>query len=203
MNQLINRSISNELWCDFFAQKGKGWLPVLTDSMVPMIRPGDQVLISFTGVEQINFGDILLFKRNGELIVHRVLRKWQREEGVYFLEQGDTRYTFGLVSAKNAIGRVDLVKRGNKIMDLTSPLSRITSVALTAWLALSSNAFRSFKPSKNRIMKTARKVLSRLLLLFSNFLIRACFVVWYPSGFFITRGQKGWINQTSMSIIKR
>jgi hypothetical protein len=203
VNQLINRSIANELWYDFFNKKGKGWLPVLTDSMVPLIRPGDQVLISFNGGEQINFGDILLFKRNGELIVHRVLRKCQREKGVYFLEQGDARHTSGLVGAINAIGRVDLVKRGNKIMDLTSPLSRITSVALTAWIALSSSAFRSFKPSKSRIMKTAKRVLSRLLFLFSNFLIRACFTVWYPSGFFITRGQKGWINHTSVSTIKR
>ncbi|OGO22529.1 MAG: hypothetical protein A2144_02220 [Chloroflexi bacterium RBG_16_50_9] len=166
-------------------------MPVLTGSMAPMIRPGDQVLVTFAREEDIRFGDILLFRRNGEFIVHRVLKKWRRPHGVYFLEQGDRRHAFGIVSASRAIGRVALVNRGYKICDLTSPLSRITSVALTAWLYLASVTVQLFKHSRNRIMKRARRVISRSLLLLSNLLIRACFVVWYPSGFFIGRGQKG------------
>jgi hypothetical protein len=181
---VINRTSANELWYEFFSKKGKGWLPVLTGSMVPLIRPGDRVFIIFTGAENIKFGDILLFKRDGEFIVHRVLRTWRTPRVRYFLEEGDARHQLGLVSAGKIIGRVTLVKRSNRIFDLTSPLSRLTSAALTLWLYLATGTVAPMKHSKNAAVRKAGWVFSRLLLVLSNLGVRACLPAWYLPGLF-------------------
>lgn len=183
----IKRAQANELWYELFAKKGKGWLSVLTGSMAPLIRPGDEVLIESVPASQVGNGDIILFRRNGELIVHRVLRKLKKAHGVYFLEQGDARHLMEAVSADMVLGRVAKVKSGSKVFDLAPPLSRVTSKALTTWLYLTSSAVSLFKRSENRNVKKSGRVLSDLVLLLSGLLIRACFVVWYPAGMLTIR----------------
>ena len=42
----IDTELSDRLWMDLYLKKGSGWLAVQTDSMSPLIQPGDQVLIS-------------------------------------------------------------------------------------------------------------------------------------------------------------
>lgn len=71
----INRAVANELWVQLCAARGTCWLPVLTDSMMPLLQPGDQVQVSRIVAEEIRFGDIVVFRRGDDLIVHRVLKK--------------------------------------------------------------------------------------------------------------------------------
>ena len=102
----INRSVANELWVQLCTATGTCWLPVLTDSMVPLLQPGDQVLVSRIVAEGVRFGDIVVFRRGDDLIVHRVLKKWHTPKGVYFSEKGDAGYAHGLIRSDNIVGRV-------------------------------------------------------------------------------------------------
>lgn len=61
-----------------------------TGSMIPTISE------NFTGVTikpklegQIKVGDIITFRKNGSLIVHRVIEKSSDDLGVYFVPKGD------------------------------------------------------------------------------------------------------------------
>ncbi len=158
--------------------------------MKPLIRPGDQVLVNCVRADHIGFGDIMLFRRDGELIVHRVLKKRHNALQVCFIEQGDARHVLGLVSSNMVIGRICAVRRGNKVFDLTSPQSRLTSAALTTWLYMASSAVNLVRRSGNRTVRRAGNVLSNLLLRLSNLMIRVCFAVWYPSGLFSRRDRE-------------
>jgi hypothetical protein len=155
--------------------------------MAPLIRPGDQVLVSKAVAEQIHFGDIAVFRHNGELVVHRVLKKWQNADGVYFVEKGDAQYTYSLIGGDKVIGRVTMVKGRGKKLSLSSPLGRLTSLVLSAWLYWTGVVITILRSSRSRTVRRAGRVLAKLLTLFSNIMVRICFAVWYPSGLMSSR----------------
>jgi hypothetical protein len=155
--------------------------------MAPLIRPGDQVLVSKVIAEQVRFGDIVVFRRDNELIVHRILKKRRTASGLCFSEKRDTGYTYGLIGADKVVGRVTMVKGKGKILSLNSPLGRLTNLILSAWLYSAAITVNSLRLSGNKVIKLVGRVLSRLLPLTSNILVRSCFIIWYPSGLLARR----------------
>ena len=188
--ETVSQRVANELWVQLFNTKGVGWLRVLTDSMAPLIRPGDQVQVSAVVVEEIRFGDIVVFGRGDDLIVHRVLKKWRTPHHIYFLEKGDAGYDYGLINAKNVMGRVMRVKGRGKIFDLRSPLSRLTNLLLSVWFCITSACVGRLKMSKARIATRAGKALYRVVRVTSRFLVVVCFIVWYLSGLLTQYGDE-------------
>lgn len=149
--------------------------------MAPLIRPGDEVLVSKAAAQQIRFGDVVVFRRDGDLIVHRVLKKWRTADAICFGEKGDMAHTYGLIGADKVIGRVTMVKGRGKTLSLSSPLSRLTNLVLSAWFYLTTGGVGRLWFSRSKTVKRAGRVLSRLLLLSSSVLVRICFVIWYLS----------------------
>ena len=180
--KLINRAQANELWVELCTMKGSSWLPVLTDSMAPLIRGGDRVLVWRVAAEQVRFGDIVVFRRNGDLVVHRVFKKQRTANGLRFSEKGDTRVTFAPISGEDIVGRVTMVERRGRMLSLTSPLSQITNLALSAWLYRTAAGVTILRSSRSKTIRRVGKVLSILSLLSSKILVRICFAIWYPSG---------------------
>lgn len=155
---------------------------MLTDSMAPLIHPGDQIMVSKVPAEQVRSGDIVLFSRNGELIVHRVLKIRLTNAGIRFVEKGDSSRVCGLFSPDDVIGRVTMVKGKGKIFNLSSPLSRLTSRALSVWPYWTCAIVTRLRASSNRNVRRIGRVLLRLMLLSSHILVRICSVIWYLSG---------------------
>ncbi len=61
-----------------------------TGSMVPVFDERSNGLrVKVRSVDDVNVGDIISFKKNGDLIVHRVIEKGEDEKGVYFTTKGD------------------------------------------------------------------------------------------------------------------
>jgi len=155
--------------------------------MAPLIRPGDRVLVSKVVAEQVYAGDIIVFRRDDELIVHRVLKKRRTARGICFGEKGDTGGVYRVIGARSVVGKVTMVKKGGMILNLSSPLSRFTSSALSVWLYWTTAGASNLRSSGNKIPKRAGRVLSRWLPLSSNILVRICFIIWYPSGLLARR----------------
>jgi hypothetical protein len=181
----IDRAVANELWLELYSTKGKSWLPVLTGSMAPLIHPGDEVLVSKVAVEQIRFGDIIVFRRDGDLIVHRVLKKWRTVDTICFGEKGDMSHTYGLVGGEKIVGRVTTVKGRNKRLCLSSFLSRLPNLVLSTWLRCTAAGVNRLKSSRSKTIRGAGRFLYGLSLLLSHILVRICFIIWYPSGLLV------------------
>ena len=184
----VNRAVANELWVQLCTATSTCWLPVLTDSMMPLLQPGDQVQVSKIVAEEVRFGDIVVFRRGDELIVHRVLKKWHTANGVHFSEKGDAGYAYGLISAGNVVGRVIRVKKGTKTLDLNSLPSRMASLIVSTWLCLTAACVSHLKSSESRTITRVGKVLYRAAHITSRFLVIVCFVIWYLAGL-LTRGK--------------
>ena len=177
----IDTELSDRLWMDLYLKKGSGWLAVQTDSMSPLIQPGNQVLISRVTPEQISRGDVIVFKRKDNLYVHRVMKKWQTRTGIQFIEKGDNTYLYGRCSHNSVIGLVIAVK-GNHIYWLTSSSGLIINRALSAWFYWTLVIITLLKSSRNRGIRKTGGILRRLSLLISQAMVRICLSVWYLTG---------------------
>jgi signal peptidase I len=179
----IRQAEISDLWIELCTTTGRGWLTVSGRSMAPLIRPKDWVLVSTAAEGQIGSGDVVAFRRDNRLVVHRVLKKSLTAKGVYFIEKGDNLEKCRLVNADKIIGKVTVVKRNGKIFDLTTPLNRPICLVLSAWFYWTSVIVVILKSSTHRNVRRLGRFLSWLSLVSSNILIRSFFVIWYLSGF--------------------
>ncbi|MFA5119191.1 MAG: GNAT family N-acetyltransferase [Candidatus Omnitrophota bacterium] len=96
-------------------------------SMYPFIRSGDWVDVSFCKGKggNIHKGDILLFKKDDSLYLHRFLRR----AGEGLLVKGDMSFGHdGLISEDDVFGRVVSIKRNGRRIDLRSGCNRAVNV---------------------------------------------------------------------------
>lgn len=178
----VLREIANDLWVRLCDAKGVCWLPVLTDSMAPLISPGDLVRVARVTSQKVRFGDIVVFKRSSELIVHRVLKRRRTAEGIFLSEKGDAGNVYGIINDDKVVGRVTGLKKGNRIFDLDWPSSRLANLFISAWFRMAAACVNRFKPSTRPVIRTSEAVLRKTLNITSRFLVAGCMLVWYPAG---------------------
>ena len=86
-------------------------IAVASDSMVPTFSRGDAVLIEKLNASEIQNGDILVFRRDGLIVTHRVTSVELRDGTYYFTTRGDANADTDSTEASDqqVIGRVRLV----------------------------------------------------------------------------------------------
>ncbi len=102
--------------------RGTGYLKLRVTgwSMLPSIWPGDTLELERANCCQLSPGDIVLFRRNSGLCVHRVFAVC----GNAVLTQGDAmRQPDPLVPEHDLLGRVTHIVRGGKIIRPAKALS--------------------------------------------------------------------------------
>jgi signal peptidase I len=93
--------------------------------MAPFIASGNKGIIKRVSTEEVSFGDIIAFKKQGKVFVHRVVGLKRLNKKKIFLTKGDLNPLFdSLVEETNLIGKVIEVN-GRKKMFLHSPLKEI------------------------------------------------------------------------------
>ena len=97
--------------------------------MFPLIRTGDRILVKQDGSPAL--GDVIVFKRNDELLCHR-LRRIYMKNGVTFLQtKGDNQFKLDEpISQSDILGKVIEINRGKvtfgrKMLLACYPLSRL------------------------------------------------------------------------------
>ena len=101
----VPRHVLSELWEEVVFRRGENWGRVISSSMWPLITKGDRVLVEKTSWDRVRFGDIIVFRRAGNLAVHRALGKRTMSGKAYLLEKGDAILWSTLVPAEDLVGR--------------------------------------------------------------------------------------------------
>jgi hypothetical protein len=103
-------------------KRGYVSMRVYGTSMLPWVRPGNIALIRQTSMENVRCGDIVLFRRDTHLFVHRIVEKRGSLDTAQLFSKGDAHPTSdGPVGHKQLLGRVvRIYKEGGRI-DLDSP----------------------------------------------------------------------------------
>lgn len=84
-------------------------------SMVPFLAEGDRVEVVRAAPSDFTRGDLIVFLRAGEVVVHRVLTR----EGAGFLEKGDGQPKGNWAPWPEAAGRVVALWKGENRSNLT------------------------------------------------------------------------------------
>jgi signal peptidase I len=93
-------------------------LTVTSDSMRPLLRVGDAVVVEPIEPHALRPGAVIVVQRGGEWITHRLVAI----DGRGWHTHGDnTRYVDEAASAGEIVGRVIAIKRGEQTIDLQQP----------------------------------------------------------------------------------
>jgi signal peptidase I len=111
--------------CDLAAEVvgvfGRIRLRVSGTSMAPTLCPGELVIVENTRMTEILPGEIVVFARDGRLIVHRVLSKIQSRDEDSLLTRGDrARKSDAPVTSSEFVGRVIHIEGGHSGVLATS-----------------------------------------------------------------------------------
>ena len=133
--QMVSPNTIINLWADLHQQKQELWLPVLSGSMMPLLRTGDEVLVQSVNPDNIRPGDIIVFKDQDKLIVHRVIRRYKNGSPT-FLQKGDCTTAAEIIRSEDVIGKVIAVCKGTKIIRLNDGIWKVVNYILTLFSSL-------------------------------------------------------------------
>jgi signal peptidase I len=91
-------------------------------SMLPWVRQGDIALIRQITIENVRCGDVVLFRRENHLFVHRIVEKRGSLDAEQLFSKGDAHPTpDGVVEKQELLGRVVRIYRDGQRIDLDAP----------------------------------------------------------------------------------
>jgi hypothetical protein len=144
---------------DALKRTGRISLRVQGASMLPWVRPQDIALIRQTAMENVRCGDIVLFRRENQLFVHRIVQKQGSMEAGQLLAKGDAHPTSdGILKEQELLGRVVRIHRQGRRIDLDAP----GQLALGLFISQMSLYSRFWYPAA-RIVAIATRPVRRLL----------------------------------------
>ena len=107
---------------DALADRGQVSMRVHGTSMLPWVRPGNIAVIRQTSIENVRCGDIVLFRRDSHLFVHRIVEKRGQRNTAQLFSKGDAHPTSdGPVGQGQLLGRVVRIYRDGDGIDLDAP----------------------------------------------------------------------------------
>ena len=112
------------------------WWPFVGTSMSPYIREGDVLLVQHA-LHTIRLGDVIVFRRAGGLIAHRVvLIKKHGNSSVYRTKGDNARSLDAPIPQSSVLGRVVRIQKNNRSINLEKAHAKLLNFVL----ALSSYA---------------------------------------------------------------
>jgi signal peptidase I len=107
---------------DALKRRGRLSLRVHGTSMLPWVRPKDIALIRKIAMENVRCGDVVLFRRENHLFVHRIVEKRGSLDAAQLFSKGDAHPTSdGVVQEQELLGRVVRIYRDGQRIDLDTP----------------------------------------------------------------------------------
>lgn len=107
---------------DALKRRGRISLRVHGTSMLPWVRPKDIALIRKISIENVRCGDVVLFRRESHLLVHRIVEKRGSLNAAQLFSKGDAHPTSdGVVEGQELLGRVVRIYRNGRRIDLDAP----------------------------------------------------------------------------------
>jgi signal peptidase I len=140
-------------------RRGRISLRVQGTSMLPWVRPGDIARIQEVSAAAIRCGDVVLFRRENRLYVHRIIEKGGSLGAAEFRAKGDAHPTCdGMVAQHELLGRVVRLYRSGRRIDLDAPC-QIALGLLISQLSLRSRFWYPLARLAAIVTRPARRLL--------------------------------------------
>jgi signal peptidase I len=110
----LRQSTRASLAAEVLRRTGRLAMRVYGTSMLGAIWPGDEVVFEICEPDDVALGDVLLYRRDDRLVVHRVIQIFRLGEALEFQTRGDNQRGCDLpVSAEELLGRAVLLRHAN------------------------------------------------------------------------------------------
>jgi signal peptidase I len=112
------QAAAREVWRTAAAGGGSLRLTITSDSMRPLLRTGDVVVVQPIEPRALLPGAVIVVQRGGEWITHRLVAV---DERGWHTHGDNTRYADEAASAAEIVGRVIAIEQADQTIDLEQP----------------------------------------------------------------------------------
>ena len=140
--------------------------------MYPCIRPGDVLHLEPAGIDQIEVGDIAVYRRNNRLFAHRAIAKEERDGSLCIVTRPDTaRFgDDGPSFESDIVGKISHIERNNVFLN---PGKKESVFVEYFFLKIGLGRYRLEQYLKSKIVSLVRLVQSfKIYRVFASFLFR-------------------------------
>lgn len=134
-------------------------------SMYPLLRQGDIGIVRSIPPYRIKRGELIVYKRDGRIICHRVIKKEIKADQLYFLTKADfSLYPDEPVSEKEVIGRLEALHRDDSLVDLNEAKYKLLGTLFMIGGGLWLSFYEILRELAKRLWKskTYRSLMKRL-----------------------------------------
>jgi signal peptidase I len=168
--EAVSKMIKEQL-----ANNNKAVFRVISNSMEPLIRIGDRVVIEYTEIADLIPGDIILYFNGHRYCTHRLVNIFDDRKISKFITKGDNIQGFDLpFDEEKYFGRVHTIISKEKNIDLNTNRYRlqnkiIGNLITLHWLVLKAgNYLKNFFHIKSNIMTRLFSKITRLFFYWFN-----------------------------------
>lgn len=127
---------------------------VMGDSMYPVIHQQDMLIVEAVG--EYNIGDIIVYQYEGEMLVHRIIKK----TGTTYFCKGDNAFRLEKIEDKDVVGKVCKLFRTGKRIPLLKVNNQFIEMSYKIHLLYLKNKFDKKIVKETKIYKDYIKYLS-------------------------------------------
>jgi hypothetical protein len=152
-------------------------IPVEGTSMMPLLRQGDRVSVSWIQPDALRRGDIIAYWNTSRIVVHRLLRIARTTAGMALLECGDRGGPGRWIDTDQLLGRVESVQKKGRTIHLSGTRWQVLACLLVPLLRLENRLYsRSDTSSSQQVVGNspgrARRLMIRVAALPRRSLLR-------------------------------
>jgi signal peptidase I len=126
MDSRVKRSVGVELATEAIGRGMDTLFRTIGPSMEPLLERGDRGVVRSRNPEDLQPGDLVVYRLADVPVCHRVLRSWDEEGKRRLLTKGDGLFTRDApVHASQIIGQVIEVRKRGRVLRLDSPGGRL------------------------------------------------------------------------------
>ena len=89
-------------------------------SMWPFIKQGEKLIIKKVPIEDLRVGDIILYRKDNQLVCHRLIKRIGDEKGYLLYTRGDNSSQFDSLSEEMFLGKAIGILKKCKMISLLS-----------------------------------------------------------------------------------
>lgn len=121
-------------------------------SMWPFLKQGERVIVKKVPLEELKIGDIILYRENGQLVCHRLVKKIRSRDRHLLYARGDNSLSSSsLVEEGSYEGRAAGVLKNGKIIDLVNTRQFFINRSIVIIAPLISRFINLIRPFYNKL----------------------------------------------------
>jgi signal peptidase len=104
-------------------------IPIVGESMYPIFKRGDIIIIKPVKIEDLSVGDVVLYQSGKRMVAHRLIKKCINNGKMTFVMKGDSFPDFDPpVYPEDVIGKVIAIEREERTLRLDRGLNKLMNI---------------------------------------------------------------------------